>query len=132
MQDEVHGITLLALRQILAFVHVEQLNFLEQFLLRLRGHGHNILKQHFLIEQQSEVATNGRELAYLLKFYVFLACQLNKGSPIQVGKEHFVRQTKVLANAIGHISQFGNNLSAPVHHFKGVSKDVVIALFVNQ
>ena len=94
LKDEVDGITLLPLWQVLALVHVEELNLLQQFLVGLHGNSHNIFEQNLLIKQQRKVATNSGELTYLFKLNVLLANLLVDGRPIEVGKEHFVSQVE--------------------------------------
>ena len=56
LQDEVHGVALLASRQTLALVHVLQLHALAELLLCLTGNLLNLLELYALVDEQCEVA----------------------------------------------------------------------------
>ena len=56
LQDEVDGVGFLALRQILAFVHIEEIHGTEQLLLCLISNLFYLGKLHILVHQQGEVS----------------------------------------------------------------------------
>ena len=90
LKNEIYGVTLLSIGQVLALIHVEKDNITQKFLLRLAGYLLYLRKLHALIKQQREVTANGRVLVKFLEHYLVFLDSLHDTSPIKFRIVHVV------------------------------------------
>ena len=129
LQNEVDGVALLALGQVLAFVHVEELHVLQELLLCLLCNVGDGLKLYALVDEQGEVAAHGRIFAYLVEQHLFAAHGFGHGVPMDVGIEHVGGDVGLLEQLLAHDAHFCHYLSAAVLDGYAFAEDVVVAMF---
>ena len=102
LQDEVDGVALLAFRQVLAFVHVEEFDALEELLLCLACNLLNLLKLNALVDEQCEVAAYRWELADVVIEHLVLLDGAHHVVPVDVGEEHFLVDVHLLQKLVAN------------------------------
>ena len=128
LQDEVHSIRLLAFRQILALVNVEEFDCLEQFLLSLVGDSLNLSKWNVTIEQQGKVATYGWELANLSVSDVLLLYDAHDLVPTNVGEIHRSVDVESFCELARYDAHLCEDFSATILDAETLTVNVALAL----
>ena len=96
LQDEVHGIALLALRQVLTLINIEEYHALQELLLGLMGNLLNLCKLYVLVNEQRKVAAHRWILADICVSKVHLLHSLHQVIPVNISIEYILLDVEYL------------------------------------
>ena len=131
LQNEVHGVALLSFWQVLAFIDIEQLHLLQQFLLALAGNLLNLLKLHALVNQQGKVAAHGWILRNLVILHFVLANSFHHGSPIDVSIINIICDSGLFQKLTAHDTQLSQQFATTIFDSQSLREDIVSALLAH-
>ena len=100
LEGEVDSVALLAGREVLALIDIEELYLLQQVALGLVGYGLHLEEADLLVDEQCEVAAHGGILAYLGEADLVLAALAHKGLPVEVGIVDLILQLNKLEDVV--------------------------------
>ncbi len=96
LQDEVYGIALLALWQVLTLIYVEEYHALQELLLCLMGNLLNLCKLYVLVNEQCKVAAHRWILADIGVSKVHLLHGLHQVVPVNISIEYILLDIECL------------------------------------
>ena len=128
LQDEVDGIGLLAGRQVLALIDIEEAHFAQELALGLVGDGLDLRELHALVDQQGEVAADGGELGQFGEADGLLADELHDLSPGDVGEVHFRGDVESSLQTLGDDAELCDDLAAAILDEDALGEEVVLAV----
>ena len=112
----------------LAFIHVEELHFLQEFLLCLISGCLNLGKLNTFINEQGEVAAHSRELRQVVVGDGHLLDEFHEVGPVDVGEINRSLDVEFLCHLLGHNAKLSNLLAATLRDGGSHREDVVLLL----
>ena len=131
LEDEVDGIRLLAGRELVALIDVEEFDLLQELLLRLTGDVLYLLELYALVDEQGEVAADGGELRYVGELHFLLADNLHEGCPVELGIIDGGVDVELTLQLLGDDTQFDEFLSSTVLDGESCREDGIVGLLAD-
>ena len=128
LKNKVHSVGFLALGELFSLIDVKESDTPEEFLLCLIGYLLNLLELDALIQQECEVATNGRELADFCIGNSLILDSLHELLPTYVSIVNGGRDTEALQYPMAYDTHLNENFSSTVLHLYALVIDVRTAL----
>ncbi len=127
-KDEVDGIALLAIRQVLALIDIEEFDTLQKFLLALVGDLLDLRKLHVVVNQQSQVTADRRIFAEFLELYLVLLDSLEDAGPVKLCVEDILVDTLRCQHLVGELAVVDECLARAIVECDTFREDVVLAV----